>query len=171
MESRVVDGPRVAAALLEFLIIMSFGYLVYEVVSLYVNSKLAAEQTASGYDPDSVEVGGDGGGAGGSRLSTVLPLILGVARVTIIVVFLLLGLSNIGIDTTPLLAGAGIGGGHVYGKSNKYGEYPTSNPVRPEELAATIYHALGIPETAAWHDDLNRPHHIYHGQPIPDLLG
>ncbi|NRB02228.1 MAG: mechanosensitive ion channel [Rhodobacteraceae bacterium] len=103
-------GPRVAAALLEFLIIMSFGYFVYEVVSLYVNSKLAAEQTASGYDPDSVEVGGDGGGAGGSRLSTVLPLILGVARATIVIVFLLLGLSNIGIDTTPLLAGAGIVG-------------------------------------------------------------
>ena len=36
-------------------------------------------------------------------------------------------------------------GGSVYGKSNKHGEYPTSNAVRPEELAATIYHALGIP--------------------------
>ncbi len=103
-------GPRLAAALMEFLIIMSFGYLVYEVVSLYINRKLAAEQTASGYNPDEVEVGGDGGGAGGSRLSTVLPLILGVSRVAIIVVFLLLGLGNIGVDTTPLLAGAGIVG-------------------------------------------------------------
>ncbi|MCA9268382.1 MAG: DUF1501 domain-containing protein [Planctomycetales bacterium] len=46
---------------------------------------------------------------------------------------------------SSILAGAGIAGGHVYGKSNKLGEYPTSNPVRPEEFAATIYHALDIP--------------------------
>jgi small-conductance mechanosensitive channel len=103
-------GPRLAAAMMEFLIIMSIGYLLYELVSLYINRKLAAEQTAAGYDPDAQEVGGDGGGAGGSRLSTVLPLILGVCRATIIVVFLLLGLGNVGIDTTPLLAGAGIVG-------------------------------------------------------------
>ena len=103
-------GPKLAASLIEFLIIMSIGYLLYEVVSLYINRKLAAEQTASGFDPDSQEVGGDGGGAGGSRLSTVLPLILGVAQATIVVVFLLLGLSNVGVDTTPLLAGAGIVG-------------------------------------------------------------
>lgn len=104
-------GAQVAARLIEFLMILSVGYLIYEVVSLYINRKLAAEMTASGYDPDNEEMGGgDGGGAGGSRLSTVLPLILAVSRVAIIILFLLLGLSNIGIDTTPLLAGAGIVG-------------------------------------------------------------
>ncbi|MEL7132256.1 MAG: mechanosensitive ion channel domain-containing protein [Pseudomonadota bacterium] len=103
-------GERVAASLIEFLMIISVGYLVYEVVSLFINRKLAAEQTAAGYNPDEEEIGGEGGGAGGSRLSTVLPLILGVSRAAIIVVFLLLGLGNIGIDTTPLLAGAGIVG-------------------------------------------------------------
>ncbi|MEP3919902.1 mechanosensitive ion channel family protein [Ascidiaceihabitans sp.] len=103
-------GPQLAAKLMEFLIIMSIGYLIYEVVSLYINRKLAAEQTASGFDPESQEIGGDGGGAGGSRLSTVLPLILAVCQATIVVVFLLLGLSNVGVDTTPLLAGAGIVG-------------------------------------------------------------
>ena len=101
-------GERVAANLIEFLMILSVGYLVYELVSLLINRKLAAEQTAAGYNPDEEEIGGEGGGAGGSRLSTVLPLILGVSRAAIIVVFLLLGLGNIGIDTTPLLAGAGI---------------------------------------------------------------
>ena len=104
-------GERFAAGLIEFLMIIAIGYLVYEVVSLIINRKLAAEMTASGYDPNSEEIGGgDGGGAGGSRLSTVLPLILGVAQAAIIVLFLLLGLSNIGVDTTPLLAGAGIVG-------------------------------------------------------------
>lgn len=103
-------GPRLAGSAIEFLFIMSIGYLLYEAVSLYINNKLAAEQTASGFDPDSAEVGGDGGGAGGSRLSTVLPLILGVCRSIIVVVFLLLGLGQAGVDTTPLLAGAGIVG-------------------------------------------------------------
>ena len=37
-------------------------------------------------------------------------------------------------------------------------------------LAATIYHSLGLPDTIAWYDDLNRPHHIYHGEPIAGLL-
>ncbi|MEM9603038.1 MAG: mechanosensitive ion channel family protein [Pseudomonadota bacterium] len=103
-------GERVAAALVQFLMILSVGYLIYEVVSLYINQKLAAEITASGYDPDNADFGGDGGGSGGSRLSTVLPLVLAVARVAIVVLFVLLGLSNVGIDTTPLLAGAGIVG-------------------------------------------------------------
>ncbi len=67
--------------------------------------------TASGYDPENEEMGGgDGGGAGGSRLSTVLPLVLLTARVVIVVIFGLLALGNLGSDTTPLLAGAGIAG-------------------------------------------------------------
>ena len=103
-------GEQLAAKLMEFLVIIAIGYLIYELVSLYINRKLAAEQTAAGFMPDEEAVGGDGGGAGGSRLSTVLPLILMVTQTTIVIVFLLLGLGNIGVDTTPLLAGAGIAG-------------------------------------------------------------
>jgi hypothetical protein len=36
-------------------------------------------------------------------------------------------------------------------------------------MAATIYQALGIPDTAAWLDESDRPHHIYHGSPIRGL--
>ncbi|MEM6339892.1 MAG: mechanosensitive ion channel domain-containing protein [Pseudomonadota bacterium] len=103
-------GVQLAGRLIEFMMILAVGYLIYEITSLYINRKLAAEITASGYDPDNADFGGDGGGAGGSRLSTVLPLILFVTRVAIIVVFVLLALGNVGIDTTPLLAGAGIVG-------------------------------------------------------------
>ena len=103
-------GVQLAGRLIELMIVLAFGYLVYELVSLYINRKLAAEMTASGYDPDNADFGGDGGGAGGSRLSTVLPLVLLVARSAIVVIFVLLALGNVGIDTTPLLAGAGIVG-------------------------------------------------------------
>jgi hypothetical protein len=37
-------------------------------------------------------------------------------------------------------------------------------------MAATIYHVLGIPPTAAWYDGQNRPHHIYNAEPIAALI-
>jgi hypothetical protein len=67
---------------------------------------------------------------------------------------------------TVLAAGGGVPGGVVVGSSDKNGAYPAADPQRPENLAATIYSALGIPDTAAWLDEVNRPHHIYHGDPI-----
>lgn len=66
-------------------------------------------------------------------------------------------------------AGGGIQGGRVVGSSDKIGAYPLANLCRPENMAATIYQSLGLPDTAAWLDELNRPHHIYHGEPIADL--
>jgi hypothetical protein len=42
------------------------------------------------------------------------------------------------------IAGAGIPGGTTYGKSDREAAYAIENPVSPEDLAATVYHALGI---------------------------
>lgn len=67
-------------------------------------------------------------------------------------------------------AGGGIRGGNAVGKSDAKGAYPAEVPVTPENFAATIYHALGIPPTAAWYDASDRPHQVYHGEPIPGLL-
>lgn len=67
------------------------------------------------------------------------------------------------------LAGGGVQGGRVIGASDKIGAYPADSPQRPENLAATIYDALGIPATAAWFDQFDRPHHIYHAEPIRGL--
>lgn len=66
-------------------------------------------------------------------------------------------------------AGGGVRGGNVIGSSDDQGGYPRDQPVTPENFAATIYQALGIPQTAVWRDAENRPHQIYHGQPIPGL--
>ena len=102
-------GVVIAARFFEILMILAIGYLVLELVSLYINAKLAAEQTAASIDLNEEEPGGgEGGGAGGSRLSTVLPLVLSVLKAAIVVIFGLIALGNIGIDITPLLAGAGI---------------------------------------------------------------
>lgn len=66
-------------------------------------------------------------------------------------------------------AGGGVQGGNVIGASDRHGGYPSQQPVKPENFAATIYQALGIPPTAVWHDAQERPHQIYHGQPIAGL--
>ena len=58
----------------------------------------------------------------------------------------------------------------MIGSSDKTGGYPASDPQTPENMAATIYHALGIPSTAMWQDTLERPHQVYYGQPITGLL-
>lgn len=67
-------------------------------------------------------------------------------------------------------AGGGIKGGTVIGSSDKTGGYPAANPQTPENMAATIYHSLGIPTSAMWMDAQERPHHIYHGEPIRGLI-
>jgi hypothetical protein len=67
-------------------------------------------------------------------------------------------------------AGGGVRGGTVVGSSDKIGAYPAANPQTPENMAATIYRALGIPDTATWQDELDRPHQIYQGSPIPGLI-
>jgi small-conductance mechanosensitive channel len=104
-------GAQAAARFIEVLFIIVVGFLVFEVVTLWINRKLASEMTAAGVDMNAEEPGGgEGGQAGGSRLSTVLPLICWVMQTAIITITLLVALGNIGLDITPLLAGAGIVG-------------------------------------------------------------
>jgi hypothetical protein len=80
------------------------------------------------------------------------------------------GRDHWGAVQTVFFAGGGVRGGTVIGSSDKIAAYPATWPQKPENMAATIYHALGIPATAVWHDELDRPHQVYHGEPIPNLI-
>ncbi|GAB4137872.1 MAG: DUF1501 domain-containing protein [Planctomycetaceae bacterium] len=80
------------------------------------------------------------------------------------------GRDHWGAVQSVFFAGGGIRGGRVIGSSDEIGAYPATSPQKPENMAATIYRALGLPATAAWKDELNRPHHIYHGEPIHGLF-
>jgi uncharacterized protein (DUF1501 family) len=70
-----------------------------------------------------------------------------------------------------MLAGAGIRGGQVYGSSDRSGAYPSTNPVSPSDLAATIFHSLGIDQRGHVTDQQGRPLVIGTGQPVAPLLG
>jgi Protein of unknown function (DUF1501) len=80
------------------------------------------------------------------------------------------GRDHWGAVQSVFFAGGGIRGGTVVGSSDRNGAYPATSPQTPENMAATIYQALGIPGSAMWQDATDRPHHIYNGQAIADLM-
>jgi hypothetical protein len=71
-----------------------------------------------------------------------------------------------------MLAGGGVKGGHVFGASDKIGGRPSSNPVSPADVIATIYHCLGVPTDLELRDNLDRPFQLVPwGEVIRDVLG
>jgi len=56
-----------------------------------------------------------------------------------------------------VIAGAGVRGGTVYGRTDKNAEFADENPTSPEDLAATIFTALGIDPEQRIHDQQGRP--------------
>ena len=82
---------------------------------------------------------------------------------------------NAGRDHWPwvyslALAGAGLQRGAVYGASDRLGAQPQSNPHSPADMAATIYHLLGVPPDTTLFDSSNRPHRLIIGRPIDAIL-
>jgi hypothetical protein len=69
-----------------------------------------------------------------------------------------------------VLAGGGIRGGAVYGASDRIAAWPSENPVCPEDLAATLYHCLGIAPDTHLHDRAGRPRLLCSGRPLLGLL-
>ncbi|MGI9364300.1 MAG: mechanosensitive ion channel family protein [Rhizobiaceae bacterium] len=100
-------GAKFAAELMSGLIVIVIGYLVWEVINLWINRKLAADMPEGG---EAAAAGGEGGGAGKTRLATVLPLLQVTLQITIAIITVLLALSQMGMNITPLLAGAGVFG-------------------------------------------------------------
>ena len=70
-----------------------------------------------------------------------------------------------------VMAGGGIRGGQVYGASDRTAAYPSTNPVGPADIAATIYHCLGIDPRTHVTDQQGRPFVVSSGKPIGALLG
>lgn len=43
-----------------------------------------------------------------------------------------------------LMAGGGVRGGQVFGKTDAHAEYPDGQPIGPEDIARTVIHAMGV---------------------------
>jgi hypothetical protein len=72
---------------------------------------------------------------------------------------------------TVLMAGAGIPGGAVYGRTDDSAEEVTEHPVSPADLTATILQALGVDPRTTLRDLQGRPFPLSEGRPIHALLG
>ncbi|HVA46530.1 MAG TPA: DUF1501 domain-containing protein [Pirellulales bacterium] len=71
---------------------------------------------------------------------------------------------------TVLFAGGGVRGGTVYGQSDRWAAYPAHDPVTPDDVAATLYRAMGIDAETRIVDPLGRPQSIALGQPINEIF-
>lgn len=81
------------------------------------------------------------------------------------------GRDHWGAVQSVLLAGGGIQGGALLGETDKFGGHPITDGRKAEDLAATIFDALGIPRDAHWQDVSGRPMPLYHGEPLSELFG
>ena len=69
-----------------------------------------------------------------------------------------------------VLAGGGIRGGQTFGKTDRFAEYPTEKVMGPENIAHTVYHAMGIDDLTAT-DVTGRPFNILEkGRPLTELF-
>ena len=81
------------------------------------------------------------------------------------------GRDHWGPANTLFLAGGGIAGGRVVGRTNEHGERPVGDPNGPEDLAATIYRCLGINPEDEFHTPEGRPIKIVNnGRVIQGLI-
>jgi uncharacterized protein (DUF1501 family) len=71
---------------------------------------------------------------------------------------------------SAVLAGGGISGGTVYGSSDRIGAHPSTHPVTPGDLAATIFRRFGLDLGLELHDMLGRPQKLALGQPLDGLF-
>jgi hypothetical protein len=69
------------------------------------------------------------------------------------------------------LAGGGIAAGQCLGATDAIAAYPTRNPHDPSDLAATVYHLLGVPPDTTIRDQVQRPYNLIQGRKIDALLG
>ena len=81
------------------------------------------------------------------------------------------GRDHWGACGSMFFAGAGIRTGQVVGTSDKNAAYPLTRPYGPADIAATMYHCLGIEPETRVPDRQGRPSPVLdHGQPIEEVL-
>src|SRR5206468_185050 len=73
--------------------------------------------------------------------------------------------------STLALAGGGLKMGQVIGESSARAEIPKSRPISPQDLMATVFHVLGVPQDSVYNDNGGRPQHmISGGKAIAELV-
>jgi uncharacterized protein (DUF1501 family) len=69
-----------------------------------------------------------------------------------------------------LFAGGGVRGGQVIGRSDRIAAFPATTPYTPNDVGATVYHVLGVQDSAEVHDRQGRPVRLNRGEVIAPLF-
>jgi hypothetical protein len=73
--------------------------------------------------------------------------------------------------STLALAGGGLKMGQVVGQSSAKAEVPKTAPITPQDLMATVFHVLGLPQDQHFQDPVGRPTPMLEGgKPIAELV-
>jgi hypothetical protein len=73
--------------------------------------------------------------------------------------------------STLALAGGGLKMGQVVGESTAKAEIPKTTPITPQDLMATVFHVLGVPQDLHYKDQSGRPTPMVNGgKPIAELV-
>ncbi len=73
--------------------------------------------------------------------------------------------------STLALAGGGLRMGQTVGESNARAEVPRTTPITPQDLMATVFHVLGMPQGLHFNDPTGRPVPMVNGgRPIQELV-
>ncbi|WP_120634369.1 mechanosensitive ion channel domain-containing protein [Ruegeria sp. EL01] len=91
---------------LDVMVILFMGYILFHFFRIWIDSKIAEEEVEVG----DAELGDEGGDGGQSRLATLLPLFRGAILAVVVVTIALIVLMELGINVSPLFAGAGVVG-------------------------------------------------------------
>ncbi len=73
--------------------------------------------------------------------------------------------------STLALAGGGLRMGQAIGQSSERAEHPKTTPITPQDLMATVFHVLGMPQDLHYNDPSGRPTPMINGgKPIAELI-
>ncbi|MHB1217861.1 MAG: mechanosensitive ion channel family protein [Alphaproteobacteria bacterium] len=105
----VVGGGAWGGRVFDALVVVFFGWILYDAAKLTIDRKIAAE------DPTDAMAGQDVEGdvpmaTAKTRLATLLPLVRVLVLSTITVTIVMMALAQVGVNITPLFAGAGVVG-------------------------------------------------------------
>jgi len=93
---------RIIDASTEIIMILLIADLIWSLIKTFLDERMSASNSGHGGD--------EGGGAGLSRIETLLPLLKNFALTVIVIMVAMVTLSSLGVDIGPLIAGAGVVG-------------------------------------------------------------
>ncbi|CUH51244.1 mechanosensitive ion channel domain-containing protein [Shimia marina] len=103
----MLTDDMVSGRMLDVVVILFMGYIGFHTFRIWIDRRIREE---SGDSEAEAELGDEGGGASASRLATLLPLFRNFILLVILVTIILIVLMELGVNVSPLFAGAGVVG-------------------------------------------------------------